>query len=77
MTREFVAASDLRTDGGPQIRRQDYWETVASDAPEADQCAVCGADGPDCRRVHLPDHDHEKTALCAACRSLWGENSGE
>lgn len=74
---EFVAASELRTDGGPQVRRHDYWETVADDAPEADECTVCGADGPDCRLVRLPDRDREKTALCASCRSLWGEDVGE
>ncbi|WP_157533981.1 hypothetical protein [Halobacterium hubeiense] len=76
-SREFVPASQLRTDGGPQVRRHDYWETVADDAPEADECRVCGADGPDCRRVRLPDRDREKTALCAACRSLWGESDAE
>jgi len=65
---EFVRASDLRTDSGPQVRRHDHRETADDDAPEADECRVCGADGPDCRRVRLPDRDREKTALCAACR---------
>jgi hypothetical protein len=69
-TEEFVRASRLRADGGPQARREDYWETVADDAPEADECRVCGADGPDCRRVPVPDRE-EKLGLCAACRTLW------
>ena len=71
--REFVAASRLRADGGAEVRRQDYWETIADDAPEADECAVCDADGPDCRCIRLPDRDRKKVALCAACRGLWGE----
>lgn len=70
MTREFVRASRLRADGAG-ARRQDYWETVAQDAPSADECAVCDADGPDCRRVRLPDRD-ARVALCGTCRSLWG-----
>jgi hypothetical protein len=69
-TEEFVRASELRADGGPQVRREDYWETVADDAPEADECRVCGADGPDCRRVRVPGRG-EKLGLCAACRTLW------
>jgi len=46
---EFVPASELRTDGGPQIRRHDYWETVADDAPKhravdgGFECDDCGA----------------------------------
>lgn len=68
---EFVRASSLRADGGPQARREDYWETISQDAPEADECRVCGADGPDCRRVRLPERDGERVDLCAACRGLW------
>ncbi|GAA0651859.1 hypothetical protein [Salarchaeum japonicum] len=71
MTQEFVRASQLRTDGGAEARRQDYWEQVADDAPSADACAMCSADGPDCRRVRLPDRD-ERVALCRPCRGLWG-----
>jgi hypothetical protein len=73
VTREFVTASELRTDGGPQVRRHDYWETIADDAPEGRECEVCGADGPDCRRVRLPDRDRVKVALCSVCRRLWGD----
>jgi len=76
-TNEFVRASKRRTDGGPRVRREDYWQRIAEDAPEADECAVCGAEGPDCRLVCLPDRDREKTVLCAACRRLWGEHVAE
>jgi hypothetical protein len=69
-TDEFVRASRLRADGGPYVRREDYWETLADEAGEADECRVCGASGPDCRRGLLPDASG-KVTLCAACRSLW------
>jgi len=74
-TNEFVRASKLRTDDCPQVRREDYWQRIADEATEADECAVCGAEGPDCRLVRLPDRDREKTVLCAACRRLWGDGA--
>lgn len=71
MTREFVPASELRTDRGAEARRHDYWRNIAQDAPSADTCTVCDADGPDCRRVRVPDRT-ERVALCRTCRGLWG-----